>query len=84
MFAPETADPATGAVEPLAGAAVAPEDAPLVVVAVGEAGLVLEHPAIKTATITKIIAKTLMCENFIRILPVQLNSLQPLPAWGIR
>jgi hypothetical protein len=45
---------------------------------------VLEHPAIKTATITKIIAKTLMCENFIRILPVQLNSLQPLPAWGIR
>ena len=39
-------------------------------VVTGVAGRELAHPAIRTAVITKIIANTLIGENFIDILPV--------------
>ena len=48
-------------------------------VVTGVAGRELAHPAIETAITTKAMAITLTCENFIIILPFQLNSLQPLP-----
>jgi hypothetical protein len=68
MFAPVTSLPAAGAAVPLAGATVPADGAAVaagVVVAAGAAGLELVHPAINIATTTKIIANTLIGENFI-------------------
>jgi hypothetical protein len=79
MFAPETSDPAAGADELPAGVPVTADGAPPVAGAAGVAGLELVHPATKTAVTTKTMAITLTCENFISILPFQLNSLQPHP-----
>jgi hypothetical protein len=79
MFAPMTSDPAAGADELPVGVPVPLDVAPPVAGVAGVAGLELAHPAIETAITTKAMAITLTCENFISILPFQLNSLQPLP-----
>lgn len=86
MFEPVTTDPASGADDLPDGATVSfvvvtdPPDGAAVTVGVaagvangvvtGVAGRELAHPAIRTAVITKIIANTLIGENFIDILPV--------------
>ena len=89
MVEPLTTDPASGVDDPSDGAAVVfvvvtdpPDGAAVTVVAAagiaeevvtGVAGRELAHPAIRTATMTKIIADTHIGENFIDILPVSLK-----------
>ena len=67
MFAPVTSAPAAGAAVALAGAAVPLAGDPPVAGAVVVDGLELVQPAIEIAITTRIIAITLMCENFIVI-----------------
>jgi len=82
MFAPLTTDPVAGVVVVTAGA---PAAVAVVCVAlvVGEAGVVLAHPAIAMAITTRMIIMTLLCEIFTLIPPdFNCNALTTLPHAG--